>query len=82
MANDIFANIAASGIGGRRELLCNPEPMEINIDKCFLDNKDLTPFKLQITASELSTVAAIIVLYTVLTSGEYSVIAGAENPSL
>lgn len=45
-------------------------------------HKNITPFKLQVTASELSTVAAIIVLYTVLTSGEYSIIAGAENPSL
>lgn len=45
-------------------------------------NKNLKPFKLQITASELSILAAIIVLYTVLTSGEYSIIAGAENPSL
>ena len=54
-----------------------------NIEIAKIKNKkDLTPFKLQITASELSTVAAIIVLYTVLTSGEYSVIAGAENPSL
>ena len=54
-----------------------------NIEIAKIKNKkDLTPFKLQITASELSTVAAIIVLYTVLTSGEYSVIAGAEIPSL
>lgn len=44
--------------------------------------KNLTPFKLQIIASEISTLAAIIVLYTVITSGEYSIIAGAENPSL
>lgn len=53
----------------------------INIAK-IKKNKNLTPFKLQITASELSTLAAIIVLYTVITSGEYSIIAGAENPSL
>lgn len=44
--------------------------------------KNLTPFKLQVLASELSTLAAIIVLYTVITSGEYSIVAGAENPSL
>lgn len=44
--------------------------------------KNLLPFQLQVTASELSTLAAIIVLYTVITSGEYSIIAGAENPGL
>ncbi len=45
-------------------------------------SENLSAFRLQITASELSAVAAIIVLYTVLTSGEYSIVAGAENPNL
>ena len=27
MKNDIFANIAAAGIGGRQELLSRPEPV-------------------------------------------------------
>lgn len=43
---------------------------------------DLNPFKLQIAASELSVISALIVLYVVITSGEYSIIAGAENPNL
>lgn len=45
-------------------------------------SENLSAFRLQITASELSVVAAIIVLYTVLTSGEYNIVAGAENPNL
>lgn len=53
-----------------------------NIDIAKKKKKNLSPFKLQVTASELSTLASIIVLYTVLTSGEYSIIAGSENPTL
>ncbi len=40
------------------------------------------PFNLQIISSELSILAAIIVLYVVITSGEYTVVASGENPSL
>lgn len=44
--------------------------------------KDLTPFSLQLTASELSLLSAVIVLYVVITSGQYSVVSGIENPNL
>ena len=42
------------------------------------------PFELQLFSSELSTIAAIIVLYVVIkTSGEqYSFVSGIENPNL
>lgn len=38
MANDVFANIAANGIGGRHEFLCDPEPIKREIKSCFLKN--------------------------------------------
>jgi hypothetical protein len=44
--------------------------------------KDLTPFSLQLTASELSTISAVIVLYVVITSGQYSIVSAGENPNL
>ena len=44
--------------------------------------KDLTPFSLQLTASELSLLSAVIVLYVVITSGQYSIVSGIENPNL
>ena len=40
------------------------------------------PFNLQIMASELSLLAALIVTYVVVSSGEYSIITSVENPSL
>lgn len=45
---------------------------------------DINPFNLQAMASELSVIAAVIVLYVVITteSDNYSIIAGAENPVL
>lgn len=44
----------------------------------------LKPFALQTVGSELSTLSTIIVLYAVLLTcgGQYSIIAGVENPSL
>ena len=39
-------------------------------------------FDLQIMASELSILAALIVTYVVITSGEYSIITSSENPGL
>lgn len=33
MKNDIFANIAAGGIGGRSELLEQPQPKEIDFPR-------------------------------------------------
>ena len=44
----------------------------------------LNPFALQTVGSELSTLSTIIVLYTVLLTcgGQYSIVAGVENPSL
>lgn len=43
--------------------------------------KDLKFSNLQLTASSLSTIAAIIVLYVVISSGKYTVIS-AGNPNL
>ena len=45
---------------------------------------DTNPFNLQALASELSVLAAIIILYVVITtdSDNYSILAGAENPVL
>ncbi len=43
MANDIFANIAAGGIGGRQELLCEPEPKEFTGNVCELKEGNFTP---------------------------------------
>ncbi len=54
MANDVFANIAANGIGGRHEFLCDPEPMKIDKKVCSLDSSDLTPFKISKKMSEKS----------------------------
>lgn len=42
--------------------------------------QNLEPFNLQITASQLTTLAAIISLYVVLTSGEYNIVPVIENP--
>lgn len=55
-----------------------------NVDLAKEKGEDLTPFRLQVTASELSTLSAIIVLYVVLkTAGsQYGVVIGAENPNL
>ncbi len=36
MANDVFANIAADGIGGRKELLYDPSPVKIRERACKL----------------------------------------------
>ena len=47
MANDVFANIAANGIGGRQEFLSNPEPMKFEKKFCALNNSDLIPFKVR-----------------------------------
>ena len=44
--------------------------------------EDITPNNLQIAASELSILAALIVLYVVVTSGNYSVITTTGNPNL
>ncbi len=43
--------------------------------------KDLKISNLQLTASSLSTIAAIIVLYVVISSGKYTIIS-AGNPNL
>ena len=40
------------------------------------------PFQLQIMASELSILAALIVTYVVINSGEYSLVTSIENPGL
>ena len=44
--------------------------------------KDLKPFNLQLMASELSIISSLIVLYVVLTSSQYNIVAGLENPNL
>ncbi len=41
---DVFANIAERGIAGRRELLCDPEPMKFDKRTVSLTATDLTPF--------------------------------------
>ena len=43
MKNDIFANIAAGGIGGRSELLEQPKPKEINFRGIELSETDAAP---------------------------------------
>lgn len=43
---DIFAQIAANGIGGREELLHDPGPMEFEKKSCVLDN-EITPFEVK-----------------------------------
>ena len=48
----------------------------------YLDKKNIEAFKLQIAASELSVIAALIVTYVVITSGNYSIITSIENPTL
>ena len=55
-----------------------------NVDLAKQKNQEIWPFNLQLFSSELSTLAAIIVLYVVLkTSGEqYSIVAGIGNPNL
>lgn len=55
-----------------------------NVDLAKQKNQKIWPFNLQLFSSELSTLAAIIVLYVVLkTSGEqYSIVAGIGNPNL
>lgn len=45
-------------------------------------NESVNPFNLQIAASELNIIAALIVLYVVITSGNYSIITSVGNPNL
>ncbi len=47
MANDVFANIAASGIGGRQELLYEPAPEKIDVKKAALTSKEFVPFNIK-----------------------------------
>ena len=44
--------------------------------------KNLKPNNLQIAASELNIIASAIVLYVVITSGNYSVVTTTGNPNL
>lgn len=55
-----------------------------NINLAKEKGQKLWPFYLQVFSSELSTLAAIIVLYVVIkTAGEqYSIVSGIENPTL
>lgn len=48
MANDVFADIASKGIGGRMHLLHEPAPVPHKKNQCFLSNtsEKETPFKL------------------------------------
>ena len=45
MKNDMFIDIAASGIGGRTELLYEPAPAVYKKKKCVLKNEGKTPIK-------------------------------------
>ena len=47
MGNDIFANIAAGGIGGRQEFLYEPAPMIVNYKKCELEKGEFSPVMTQ-----------------------------------
>lgn len=56
MANDVFTDIAAKGIGGRSELLTEPKPPKINRILCSLEGKKSEPLiskKLSYTKDEL-----------------------------
>ena len=55
-----------------------------NINLAKEKGQKLWPFHLQALSSELSTLAAIIVLYVVIkTEGDqYSIVSGIENPTL
>lgn len=47
-----------------------------------LKNEKMTPYNLQIAASELSLISSLIVLYVVLISGNYTIISSVESPNL
>ena len=53
-----------------------------NLEIAKKKKQNVKPFKLQLFASELTVIASLIVLYTVISSGEYSITIGAENPGL
>ena len=53
MTNDIFANIAAGGIGGRADELEIPKPKQFSVGNCILDDAEgTTPIK---TAEKISS---------------------------
>ncbi len=52
LSMDAFANIAEGGIGGRKELLYDPSPMEFTKRSITLEESDLTPFAVK---PEIST---------------------------
>ena len=52
MGNDVFIDIAAQGIGGRSELLYEPQPLFSDIKKCRLDSKTAEPI---MTEKKMST---------------------------
>lgn len=54
----------------------------LNYQASKKEKKDLSPFTLQLAASELSVLASVIVLYVVIISGNYSIISSVENPNL
>lgn len=57
MTNDIFANIAAGGIGGRADELEIPKPKQFSVENCILDDAEgTTPIK---TVEKLSSKAEL-----------------------
>lgn len=48
----------------------------------IIKQEDIKPYNLQLTASGFSIISSLIVLYVVITSGNYSIIVSGENPSL
>ena len=46
MAMDVFAQIAANGIGGREEFLYDPQPFAFEKKSCVL-NEEITPFEIK-----------------------------------
>lgn len=53
-----------------------------NLEIAKKKKQNIKPFKLQLFASELTLISSLIVLYTVISSGEYSITIGSENPGL
>ena len=53
----------------------------INVENKKISKKENNLFNLQISASVLTTIAAIIVLYVVISNNDYNVV-GIENPAI
>lgn len=54
MAKDIFAKIAEDGMGGRKECLCDPEPMKFSKEICTLNETVFPAFEIKRKMSQKS----------------------------